>query len=376
MPGRRAGPRPGRCPQPARPCRSASSRGIRAEEAVGIAGGRPDARVAEQGLVEDHRQVVPERRHAADREAGGGAHLGGGGLAHLGHVEGVGSLSVSTRCSPEAMHTTGSPSATNTIDLAISACSQPTASAASPTVRVEDVEPSGPRRRVRARERPSITRLLHARAGLWPLARPMDRGESSTPASPASSASDSRRWSGQLVEVPEQVVVADEAEVDAAVVAEQRDPEALVACASGTIGKQVDHLAAHQVERELRARHVGHDQVEEALAGHQARGLPHHVGRREAGELGEHLGAHRLAALLEPLAAPRGRCRAGRPGSWHQTGSGAIIAATLLPSAPRSRSVRTLTGTIAFSSRPSVTLARCRRRWPRGRRPRWPARRR
>ena len=49
-------------------------------------------------------------------------------------------------------------------------------------------------------------------------------------------------------------------------------------------------------------------------------------------------------------------------GSWHQTGSGAIIAATLLPSAPRSTSWRTLTGTIAFSSRPSVSCPR-RRRW-------------
>ena len=43
-------------------------------------------------------------------------------------------------------------------------------------------------------------------------------------------------------------------------------------------------------------------------------------------------------------------------GSWHQTGSGAIIAATRLPSAPRSRSLRTLTGTIAFSSTPVGVL--------------------
>ena len=48
-------------------------------------------------------------------------------------------------------------------------------------------------------------------------------------------------------------------------------------------------------------------------------------------------------------------------GSWHQTGSGAIMAATRLPSAPRSTSWRTLTGTIALSSRPSVF-------WPRRRR--------
>ena len=49
-------------------------------------------------------------------------------------------------------------------------------------------------------------------------------------------------------------------------------------------------------------------------------------------------------------------------GSWHQTGSGAIIAATLLPSAPRSTSARTLTGTKPLSSRPSVSWPR-RRRW-------------
>ena len=49
-------------------------------------------------------------------------------------------------------------------------------------------------------------------------------------------------------------------------------------------------------------------------------------------------------------------------GSWHHTGSGAIMAATRLPSAPRSISERTLTGIIAFSSSPSVCCPR-RRRW-------------
>ncbi len=47
------------------------------------------------------------------------------------------SLLVSIRCRPEATQTTGSPSATNTIDFAISDSSQPTAVAASLTVRVD-----------------------------------------------------------------------------------------------------------------------------------------------------------------------------------------------------------------------------------------------
>ena len=49
-----------------------------------------------------------------------------------------------------------------------------------------------------------------------------------------------------------------------------------------------------------------------------------------------------------------------RFGSSHQTGSGAIIEVTRLPSAPCSSEVRTLTGTIARSSSPSVE-------WPRAR---------
>ena len=54
-----------------------------------IAGGGPHALVVEQGLVEDHRQVVAERRHASDREPGGRAHLVGARLAYLGAVEGL-----------------------------------------------------------------------------------------------------------------------------------------------------------------------------------------------------------------------------------------------------------------------------------------------
>src|SRR3712207_2851113 len=46
-----------------------------AEQRVAVAARRPDLIVVEQRLVEDHRQVVAERGHAADGEAGGHAHL-------------------------------------------------------------------------------------------------------------------------------------------------------------------------------------------------------------------------------------------------------------------------------------------------------------
>ena len=68
-------------------------------------------------------------------------------------------------------------------------------------------------------------------------------------------------------------------------------------------------------------------------------------------------------AWPEPFRSPIvsvTRCRRWT-GSSHQTGSGAIIAEMRLPSAPRSSSARTLTGTIARISSPSVS-------WPRARR--------
>src|SRR5215210_9353852 len=49
--------------------------GVHAEQAVRIARRGPHAWVAQQLLVEQDGEVVAERRHAADREAGGGAHL-------------------------------------------------------------------------------------------------------------------------------------------------------------------------------------------------------------------------------------------------------------------------------------------------------------
>ncbi len=65
---------------------------VHAEEAVGIAGGRPDALVVKERLVEQDGQIVAEGRHAADREARGGANLVRLGLPDLGHIERIGNL--------------------------------------------------------------------------------------------------------------------------------------------------------------------------------------------------------------------------------------------------------------------------------------------
>jgi hypothetical protein len=62
------------------------------EQAVRVPGGGPDALVLEQRLVEQDREVVAERGHPADREAGSGAHLFCGRLAHLGDVQRIGEL--------------------------------------------------------------------------------------------------------------------------------------------------------------------------------------------------------------------------------------------------------------------------------------------
>src|SRR5215212_1130435 len=65
---------------------------VHAEEAVRVARGGPDALMLQQVLVEQDGQVMAERRHASDREAGGGAHLVGLRLADLRHVERLGDL--------------------------------------------------------------------------------------------------------------------------------------------------------------------------------------------------------------------------------------------------------------------------------------------
>jgi hypothetical protein len=88
---------------------------------------------------------------------------------------------------------------------------------------------------------------------------------------------------GDPVEVGQRVVVAEQAEVDRAVVGHDRDPEGGVA---GQRDLREDPLEppAEQVEGELRARHVGDREVEHPLMGLQAGGLGHDRRRREAGQ--------------------------------------------------------------------------------------------
>ena len=83
-----------------------------------------------------------------------------------------------------------------------------------------------------------------------------------------------------------------------AVVAHHRDAKRL---AAGERHHRVERAqaTAQQVERELGPRDVGDDEVEVALAGLQARRLAEDRRRGEAGEVGEHLGADRLAGALE-----------------------------------------------------------------------------
>src|SRR5436190_2566369 len=214
-------------------------------------------------------------------------------------------LSGSIRCSPEATQTTGSPSQTKTIDLAISASSQPTAFAASPTVRVESwscwTVTSRPSVRAMSTTFPRILLELTLRAGRsYRAASRLRLGGELDAGRLGQLGERLAEVLGKGLEVPEQVVVAHEAEVDAAVVAHEGDAEALVA-------GQRDHreglleLPAEQVERELRAGHVRDDEVEEALPCHQPGRLTHHRGRGEAAELGQDLRPHGLAALLEAL---------------------------------------------------------------------------
>ena len=71
-------------------------------------------------------------------------------------------------------------------------------------------------------------------------------------------------------------------------------------------------------------------------------------------------------AWPDSLRPPIASCTTAKhsTGSSRSTGSGADIAATRLPSAPRSASARTDTGTIAFSRIPSVSTPRPRRKRP------------
>ena len=93
-------------------------------------------------------------------------------------------LSRSIRWRPLATQSTGSPSATNTIALAISASSQPTASAASLTVRVDALSRSTRTSRPSSRARSASLSLTPRRAPGRALARPA-RPRPRRPARPA-----------------------------------------------------------------------------------------------------------------------------------------------------------------------------------------------
>ncbi len=120
------------------PTQSASSRGSTSKEAVGVARGGPDAlvaRAAPRRTRRAGRARTAARRRSRSRWPRGPPRLPAWRTSATSRASA--SLPVSIRWRPEATHTTGSPSATNTIDLAISDSWQPTATAASLTVRVE-----------------------------------------------------------------------------------------------------------------------------------------------------------------------------------------------------------------------------------------------
>ena len=95
------------------------------------------------------------------------------------------------------------------------------------------------------------------------------------------------------------VVVADQADDDVAVVAHHRDRERALG-RQERHGHQLLHLAPDQVERELRSRHVGHQQVVRAGREVEPRRLCEDRRRREVLQPREGLGPDRLLGLLQP----------------------------------------------------------------------------
>ena len=100
--------------------------------------------------------------------------------------------------------------------------------------------------------------------------------------------------------VLDRVVVGEQAEADAAVVAHDRDRERVVL---GQEGDREDllHLPSEHVERQLRPGHVGDDQVEEPGREVDPRGLREQGRRGEVVEAGDHFGAQRLLGALQAL---------------------------------------------------------------------------
>ena len=103
---------------------------------------------------------------------------------------------------------------------------------------------------------------------------------------------------GEVVEVGQRVVIGHQAEVDAAVVGHDRDAQRSV------LDERDERVQARQrppeqVERELRAGHVRHGQVEEALHRLDPRGLGEDRRRGEVRQRRQRLGADGLARLLQ-----------------------------------------------------------------------------
>ena len=115
----------------------------------------------------------------------------------------------------------------------------------------------------------------------------------------------------ELLEVGQRVVVAEQAEVQPAVVGDDRDRERV-------LGQERDredlHLAAEHVQRELRPGHVRDEQVEqprrEVAAATAWRGSS--AGRSPAAR--DDLGAHGPAWTPSGRSSRRGRCAAAPPG--------------------------------------------------------------
>ena len=350
----------------------ASSRGSTANRLCGSPGGRPHALVLQEVLVEDHRQVVAERRHAADREAGGRAHLVGGRLAHLGHVERVGQL-VGRRCggarTPRRPPGRRRPR-TRSTSRSRPPGSPPPARRRSPCAWMPRA--AGPPPRARASGAlPATLSLMPPRA---PRAPDRRRGEPHA-GHVGQLGERGAHVVRELVEVPEHVEVAHEAEVDLAVVGEQRHAQApgrRPAAPSGT-GRACAGPPG-------RAGTAGPGTFVTTRLKKRWRDIRRAAWSMIVG------GANpvRSVSTWAPTAWPpcfrslsSWRTMSSRAsGSWHHTGSGAIIAATRLPSAPRSTSERTLTGIIALSSSPSWSVPAAAQVAARARRPRWPAPRR
>ena len=164
---------------------------------------------------------------------------------------------------------------------------------------------------------------------------------------------------GDQGHVLHRVVVAEQAEVDLAVVGHDRDRQRVVLRQEGD-REDVEQLAAEHVERDLRPGDVGDDQVEQPGREVDPRRLGEQRRRGEVVEARDHLGAERLLRGLDPVHrlahGPQPRDRVldvdgQRSRAPRRSGCRARRAASV---------ARIETGTSARSSRPSVRTPRAR----------------